>query len=62
MPLGIELRQRLSEAAGKNFITGQPLIDQFHAMLISAGLTDDEAAGLVDCWARQSFQTPARGA
>jgi hypothetical protein len=31
----------------QTFVTGQPLIDQFHAMLVAAGLTNDEAAWLV---------------
>jgi hypothetical protein len=39
-------------------LQGDALIQRFHTMLTDAGLTDAEAAGLVDCWRPQFFQTP----
>jgi hypothetical protein len=37
---------------------GDALVKRFHQLLTEAGLTDTEAAGLVDCWRGQFLNTP----
>ncbi len=34
------------------------MVQRFHTLLTEAGLTDDEAAGLVDSWRPQFFHSP----
>ena len=41
-------------------LTGDAIVEQFGAALTEYGLTDDEAAGLMDVWRPQLFETDGR--